>query len=117
MPFVLIIAGIILLTVAVRNTQDDLFGLVKGDFTGTNNFIYWVIAILIIGAVGYVPKLKPVSVAFLTLVILVLLLKKGEGFFDSFNKQIAAGTAASPAGRDTGAVIANTVAQTAGGIK
>lgn len=117
MPFVLIIAGIILLTVAVRNTQDDFFHLLQGDFTGQNNFIYWVIAILVIGAIGYVPKLKPVSVAFLTLVVLVLLLKKGEGFFDSFNRQIAAGTAASPAGRDTGAVIANTVQQTAEGIR
>ncbi len=102
MPFVLIIIGIVLLTVAVRNTQDDLFHLLQGDFTGDNNYIYWVLAILVIGAVGYIPRLKPISTAFLILVVLVLFLKKGTGFFDSFNAQLKAGTsgtAATPASR------------------
>jgi len=119
MPFVLIIAGIVLLTVAVRNTQDEFFYLLQGDFTGKNNYIFWVIAILIIGGVGYVPRLKPISNAFLILVVLVLVLTKGEGLFDKasgFFAQITEGTAARPPARGTDSVIAATVKQTAAGI-
>ena len=93
MPFILIIAGIILLTVAVRNTQDEFFYLIQGDFTGPNNYVYWVLAILVIGAIGYVPRLKPISNGFLILVVLVLVLKRGTGLYDSFNTQLKAGTA------------------------
>lgn len=94
MPFVLLIAGTVLLVAAVRNTQDNLFSLIKGDFTGPNNFIFWFIAILAIGAVGYIPKAKPISTAFLVLVVLVLVLTRGNpnnaggGFFAQFSSQI-----------------------------
>jgi hypothetical protein len=90
MAFVLIIAGAVLLTAAVRNTQQGLFYLVQGDFTGANNFIYWVVSILIVGAIGYIPKAKPASDGFLVLILLVLFLKKDSGFFDMFQKQIDA---------------------------
>ena len=79
MAFALLVVGIFLLVSAARNKQGDLFALVQGDFTGPNNFIYWFTAILLIGALGYIPKLKPVSVALLTLVIIVLVLAKGNG--------------------------------------
>jgi hypothetical protein len=87
MPFALLLVGLVLLISGVKNTQDTLFATVKGDFVGQDNFIYWFVAILIIGAVGYIPKLKPISTAFLALVIVVLFLKKGSsnglggGFF------------------------------------
>lgn len=81
MPFALAIIGIVLLVAGVRNRQNDLFALVKGDFTGPNNFIFWMVSIFLIGAIGYIPKLKPISTAFLALVIVVLFLKKGTGFF------------------------------------
>jgi putative exporter of polyketide antibiotics len=81
MPFALAIIGIALLVAGVRNTQDKLFSLIKGDFSGQNNFIFWMVSIFAIGAVGYIPKFKPVSMAFLTLVIVVLFLKRGTGFF------------------------------------
>jgi hypothetical protein len=100
MSFVLLIIGGILLIASVRGTQDSLFALAKGDFTGSNNFIYWTLSILIIGAVGYIPKLKPISVAFLTLVIIVLVLSKGDptkaggGFFTKFFGQVGSTQAA-----------------------
>lgn len=87
MAFTFLIAGAILLIASIRNTQGDLYTLVAQDFTGSDNFIFWMVSILLIGAVGYIPKLKPVSVGFLTLVILVLFLTKGNpqgtggGFF------------------------------------
>jgi hypothetical protein len=100
MPFALLIFGAVLLISAARGTTTQgpnggpgLFTLLEGDFTGQNNFIYWFLAILVIGAVGYIPKLKPVSVAFLTLVIMVLFLKKGNpsGAGGGFFSQILAG--------------------------
>lgn len=78
MPFALLLVGLVLLISGVKNTQDTLFTTVHNDFVGQDNFIYWFVAIIIIGAVGYIPKLKPISTAFLALVIVVLFLKKGS---------------------------------------
>lgn len=78
MPFALLLVGLVLLISGAKNTQDTLFATVKGDFTGQDNFIYWFVAIMIIGGLGYIPKLKPISTAFLALVIVVLFLKKGN---------------------------------------
>jgi hypothetical protein len=100
MSFALIIIGSVLLIASIRGTQGSLFTLVQGDFTGPNNFIFWTLSILLIGAIGYIPKLKPISVAFLVLVVLVLLLSKGNpntatgGFFSQFFSQIGATQAA-----------------------
>lgn len=97
MPFTFIIAGLVLVIAGVRGTSDDLVTLVKGDFTGDNNFVYWVLAILVIGGVGYIPSLKSFSRAFLALVLIVLILaegKQGNGFFTEFEsavKQITEG--------------------------
>lgn len=85
MPFALAIIGIVLLVAGVRNQQATLFELVKGDFSGPNNFIFWMVSIFAIGAIGYIPKLKPISTAFLALVIVVLFLRRGTGFFAQLN--------------------------------
>ena len=97
MPFALLIVGIVLVVAASRNKQDDLFTLIKGDFTGTNNFIYWFVSILIIGSLGYIPKLKPLSTALLVLVVIVLVLTKGKagtggGLFNQFVSQLSSTT-------------------------
>lgn len=100
MPFALIIVGVVLLVAAVRDTiggQDGLFTLLKNDFTGQNNFSYWLVSILIIGAVGYIPTLKPLSRMFLALVIIVLFISQG-GFFSKFNRQ-AFGSSSAAAGQ------------------
>lgn len=91
MPFVLVIIGIVLLISAAKGTHTQLFTLLKGDFTGPNNFIYWILAILLIGAIGYIPKLKPLSVTFLVLVILTLFLSR-QGFFTQFTAAIGTTT-------------------------
>jgi hypothetical protein len=97
MPLFFGAIGIVLIICAVNNTlangKDGLVDLVKGDFTGPNNFLVWLIAILIAGAFGYIPKFKPVSYAFLGLIFIVLLLanqkRSGSGgvfanLFDAF---------------------------------
>jgi hypothetical protein len=88
MAFALLIIGVVLLTAGVRDSQSDLYKLVHGDFTGDVNFFYWFISILLIGAIGYIPKLRPISTAFLVLLVLVLFLSKGSAgggnFFQTF---------------------------------
>ena len=91
MPLALIAAGTVLLLAAMRGTQDDLFALVKKDFTGQGNFFVWILAIVLIGSVGYVKEMRPLSNAFLVLVLIIMLLsanKGGKDFFSSLLTQI-----------------------------
>ena len=96
MPLALILIGILFLTASVRGDKCDgqqcsdlLFSTLKEDFTGPNNFLYWGIALWLIGAAGYYKPLKPLSNAFLGLVILVLFISN-RGFFQKFMDQISA---------------------------
>lgn len=85
-----------MVTAAVRNTVADdvatkqlgLTHLLKDDFTGKNNFVYWVLSILIVGAIGYIKPLQPVSRAFMLLIIIVLFLTN-KGVFAQFNEALA----------------------------
>lgn len=107
MPFALVTVGIVLLVASMRNTQDRLFTLVKSDFTGPNNFVYWFVSILLIGAIGYIPKAKPFSVAMLSLVIIVLVLARGNpngtggGFFQQFTQALNSTQTATSTGAST----------------
>lgn len=100
MSFVFLIVGAILTIAGVRGTTEDsvngngdgrgLFPLVKGDFEGTgqpHGFLVWFVAILVIGALGYVSELKPFANAMLALVIVVLLLSN-KGFFAQLQNAI-----------------------------
>jgi hypothetical protein len=94
MTFALALAGIMFVTSGVRGTSQDLAALVKGDFSGPNNFAYWFIAVLVIGGLGYIEDLRSVSRAFLALIIIVLLLtenqKNGDGgFFQKFTDSVS----------------------------
>lgn len=83
MPFVLAIIALLLIIAGVRNQLGTLFNLAIGDFTGQGNFIYFVAAIIVVGSIGYIDKLKPVSDAFLVLIIVVLFLHN-KGVFANF---------------------------------
>lgn len=87
MPFVLLIVGAAFIAAGVQGKQSQLYSLLKNDLTGKNSYLSWVIAILIIGAIGYVEELKPISRAFMVLVIVVLFLSNG-GFFQKFQQQV-----------------------------
>jgi hypothetical protein len=92
MPFALAIIGIIFMVTAVKGTTSQFFSLVASDFTGSGNYIYWVISILIIGSVGYIKKLQPVSDMFLALVLIVMFLANKGGFFTQFTQAIQSGS-------------------------
>src|ERR1700751_1344083 len=95
MPLFFGAIGIVLIICAVNNTlsngTDGLVDLVRGDFTGQNGFLVWLIALLVAGAIGYIPKFKPGSYAFIMLIFLVIVLanQKADGgggaFVNLFN--------------------------------
>lgn len=78
MAFALIFVGLLLTISAVRGTYHTLFSLLHNDFVGQGNFSFWMISCLLIGAVGYIKPLRPLSHAGLVLIILVLILKRGN---------------------------------------
>jgi hypothetical protein len=97
MPFALAIIGIAIFVTAIRGTTSTLFGLIRDDFTGSGNFIYWVISLLVIGSIGYIEKLRPFANAFLTLVMVVLFIGAGRrGFFTQFMSAVQSGTSNCP---------------------
>jgi len=97
MPYALLLIGAVLLVAGIRGTYSDLWTLVKGDFTGTNSYLSWVAAIAVIGGIGYIPKLKPLSIALLTLLLLVIVISR-KGVFDKLQSYITNGIPATAGG-------------------
>jgi hypothetical protein len=95
MPYAIIFIGLVFLITSFNGHEHALFTRIEGDFTGPKSFAWWFLSIAIIGGIGYVPGLKPVSNAFLALVILVLFLSN-KGIFAQFNSAIKAGTTTAP---------------------
>ena len=91
MPFAFLIFGLVLLIAAFRGKHDDLIDLLKDDFTGSSNFFVWVMAIVFLIALGNIERIKPVTDAFLLLVILVIVLAN-KGLFEKFTSELKAGT-------------------------
>lgn len=76
-------SGLALIFVGLRGDPAALLALVESDFSGPNNFVYWLAAMAILGALGYIESLKGLSRLFMVLVLIVLFLDNG-GFFAQF---------------------------------
>jgi len=91
MPFTFIIVGLVLVVAAVRGQTQTLVNLLKGDFqtssTGQHGFLPWLVSILVVGALGYIPALKNFSRLFLVLLIVVLFLSN-KGFFTKLQQSL-----------------------------
>ena len=105
MRVVAIVVGAILLLVAVRGTEIDsapgandgkgLWPLLKNDLEPgqQGNFLAWLVAILVIGAIGYIPELETVSTLFIALLIVVLVMqavKKNPNLLQSAASELVA---------------------------
>src|SRR5579872_4246360 len=74
MPLIFIGSGLVIVIVGLKGNVSQLYSLIASDFSGPQSFIYWAIAILILGALGYIKGLENLSKLFLILVLVVLLL-------------------------------------------
>jgi hypothetical protein len=89
MPFALAIIGLALIVTAIRGTTTQLFSLIKSDFTGSGNYIWWIVSLLVIGAFGYIKRIQPVVNMFIVLVLVVMFIGAGKkGFFAQFTDAI-----------------------------
>jgi hypothetical protein len=86
MAFLFLSAGIFFVIAGVRAQSANALKLLKGDLIGTDSYLVWIGAILLIGAIGYIDELKPIANSFLVLVVIVLLLSNG-GFFTKLQTQ------------------------------
>jgi hypothetical protein len=103
MAFILILAGLVLFVTAYQGTTGQLGSMLVQDVFGTQGqggFIYWIVAIGIVGAVGYIKSLKGLSDAFIGLLLLVLFISN-KGFFAKFNAALGqiGGTASGYSGQ------------------
>lgn len=107
MPFVFLVVGIGLLVTAIRGTQGTAYGLLENEFSGPNSFLKWALALMILGAAGYIKAIQPITRGLMVLVLLVIVLKNKGGLFASFNSQVANPVPASAtgAGLTSGAAI------------
>lgn len=95
MAWFFLVSGLLLVTAAINNSHCNLFDLLKADFTGPNNFFYWVLAIVILVSLGSIKQIRPMTDAFLALVILVIVLvayKNNTNLFQYFMQQVRNGT-------------------------
>lgn len=97
MPFALTFAGLMLVITGFQDTYKQFGTLVRGDFTGSggNNFIWWLIAVMMVGSLGYIKGLEIFSRAFLGLILFTLVIaiyKKNPGVFSSIGSGIASGS-------------------------
>lgn len=95
MPFALTFVGMLLIITGFQNTYQQFGQQVQSDFTGQNNFLYWFAAIIIVGALGYIKSLETFSRAFLTLIILALIVqayKQNPNVFSDIGSGISSGS-------------------------
>lgn len=91
MPFVFLLIGAGLLVVVVQGNARAATKLLSSEFGGKNSFVPWVSALVILCALGYIKAVRPITDAFVGLIILVMIIvaeTNGQNFFASFNKQI-----------------------------
>lgn len=72
MILVVLLIGAILLVAALRNTYGALFTDLKQDVPG---FVVWAAAVVALGAIGFIPGLKPISRGLMALVLVVIVMQ------------------------------------------
>lgn len=83
MPLFLILVGILLIDVAIRNTYMAFFTTTKNIIVGGKEpnqiaFWQWGLAIFIIASIGYWQKARPVVVSFIILIFIIMLLSSNS---------------------------------------
>lgn len=94
--------GVVLIVAAVRNSQDTLFAALKTDVP---HYVTIAAAILAVGAIGYVPNLKPVSRGLLALIFTVIILRNYQQIiagFQAVSSGQAVGSPPASAGTSSG---------------
>lgn len=87
MPFLLIVIGLLMVLTAIQDTHKQLGAQLVKDFTGPRSFLVWVLAIMAVGALGYLDSWRTFSRYFLALILIAMVLAN-RGFFQRFMEQV-----------------------------
>ena len=87
MPVFFLVIGLLLIVTVVRGTTADFAKRLGQDVSG--GYLKWLAAIIVIGALGFVPSLKLPSRYLLALVALVVMLRSGSGFISQLASQLS----------------------------
>lgn len=96
MIFGVLLLGLLLVATAVKNTQNELRQQLGNDLFGNQGFIGWIVAFLVIGALGYVPGLHKAS-RYLLVLLFVVILVQNKGVFANAQMALKEVAAAGPA--------------------
>lgn len=92
MILVVLIIGTIILVSALRGTYGALFSDLGQDVP---KFIVWGAAILALGALGFIPGLRPISRGLMALVLIVIVMQNYANILAGFSAVAKAPTASS----------------------
>ena len=76
MAIFLLLVGAVLVITGARGTLGDLSVQLQSDFSGSKSFLPWVLAIGIIGGIGYIPGAKKPGKALLALLLVAFVLNQ-----------------------------------------
>jgi hypothetical protein len=95
MPFLLILIGAVLIVAAYRNTYGQLATALETDVPA---FATWGLAIVAVGALGWIPGMRQVSRWLLALVLVVIVLRNYQALLNGVAglKSTPAASAAAP---------------------
>lgn len=101
MILVILLIGVVVIVAAVRNSQAALGAALLVDVPA---FVTWAAAIFAVGAIGWIPHLKPVSRALLALLLTVLVVRNYQAILAGFERawQSPPAPAAAPASGGSG---------------
>jgi len=88
MPIFMGIIATLLIVTAMKGNQAAVMMQVKKDFTGSGNFLYWILAILVLGAIGYVPMLQKGSKLLVALIVIVFIVAN-KGIFAKIQQALS----------------------------
>jgi len=112
MLLAVLLVGVVLIVVAVKGSQDTLFAALKEDVP---HFGVWAAAILALGAIGFVPGLKPISRGLLALVIVVIIINNYQqilaGLKDGFTPGSSGGGGSGTTGTTSTGQVADLIKQ------
>jgi hypothetical protein len=75
MPYILLIVGVVLFLAALRGTHKELGNLLVEDIFD-RQFMAWLTIIFGLGFAGYIKELRPLSIAFMSLVLIVYIISQ-----------------------------------------
>lgn len=79
MPIGVFLAGLAMFISGMNDTQEEFMKLLGGDIIGEKSFVPWAASIALVGALGMYRPIRPVSDAFLGLILLQLALSSVDG--------------------------------------